>query len=158
MVLDVYVEGCDDSFSCQYAGFTKFRTEILRGWNEELGKLYEQKYAFLFDKNTNFCKLGFLGLLQMGEPNELDEKMWKILDEYDRPYNVGMKLFFYHSDCDGEFSPSECELILKSFDRVDPDKFDKSDKRNYEWFKESYETWKKMMKYAIQNNKSIIFG
>ena len=46
MVLDVFVEGCDDSFSCQYSGFSKFRCEILRGWNQELGKLYEKNMDF----------------------------------------------------------------------------------------------------------------
>ena len=50
MVLDVWVEGCEESMSCQYSGFTIFRCEILRGWNEELGKLYQQKYSFLWNR------------------------------------------------------------------------------------------------------------
>ena len=158
MGLDVFVEGCDESFSCRYTGFTKFRTEIFRGWNEELGRLYEQKYAFLFDDNLDVGALGFMGLVKMGRPNHLDVQMRKILDEYDAPYNEGMKIFFYHSDCDGEITPDECKLLLKSFERVDPEKFDKSDEDINEWYRESYEIWKKMMEYAIKNNKSIIFG
>ena len=136
MVLDVFVEGCDDYMSCQYSGFYKFRCEILRGWNEELGKLYEQKY--FYEKNMN--------------------KMKKILNEYDKPYNEGMKLFFFHSDCDGEFTPAECKLLLKSFEHVDPDKFDNSDKETNSWLKESFEKWINMIKYAIVNNKNIIFA
>ena len=158
MVLDVFVEGCDESFSCRYTGFTKFRSEIFRGWNEELGRLYEQKYAFLFDDNLDVGALGFMGLVKMGRPNHLDVQMRKILDEYDVPYNEGMKIFFYHSDCDGEITPDECKLLLKSFERVDPEKFDKSDEDINEWYRERYEIWKKMIQYAIRNNKSIIFG
>ena len=54
MVLDIFVRGCHISFSCSYSGFTKFRNEILRGWNQELGKLYQQKYSILFDENEVF--------------------------------------------------------------------------------------------------------
>ena len=136
MVLEVYVEGCDDYMSCTYSGFSKFRCEVLRGWNEELGKLYEEKYYY--DGNMN--------------------KMKKILNEYDKPYNEGMKLFCFHSDGDGEFTPAECELLLKSFEHVDPDKFDNSNKEENDWLKESFEKWINMIKYAINNNKSIIFG
>ena len=98
----------------------------------------------------------------MGMPTEcledLEKKMEKILDEYDKPYNEGMKLFFYHSDCDGEFTPAECELILPAFQRVDPEKFDKSDEYYNKWYRESYVIWIRMLKYAIENNKSIYFG
>ena len=159
MVLDIFVEGCDDSMSCQYSGFGKFRCEILRGWNEELGKLYQEKYGFLWNRDIEF---GFLALVSMltkiNEINCIDDKMKKILEEYDKPYNEGMKIFFYHSDCDGEISPAECELILKSFNHVDPEKFDKSNEETNEWLRESYNTWIVMLKYAIENNKPIIFG
>ena len=160
MVLDIYVEGCEVSFSCQYSGFGKFRCEILRGWNQELGKLYDKKYGFLWDRKSGF-NFGFLQML-MGDPfgqqANLQEKIDKILNEYDQPYNIGMKLFANHSDCDGEFTPDECVLVLKAFGRVDPDKFDNSDETNYEWFRESYEDWQKMLAYAIENDKSILFG
>ena len=89
--------------------------------------------------------------------NELDVKMEKILDEYDKPYNEGMKIFYYHSDCDGNISSKKCELLLKSFQRVDSEKFDNSDEYDNEWYRESVDIWKKMMTYAIENNKSKIF-
>ena len=38
------------------------------------------------------------------------------------------------------------------------DKFDNSNKEHNEWFRESYDIWIKMLKYAVDNNKSIIFG
>ena len=160
MVLDVFVEGCDVSFSCQYSGFGKFRCEILRGWNPQLGQIYERKYGFLFGGIKNF-ELGMLQMMlnnQFGFKNTVQEQIDNILDEYDKPYNEGMKLFANHSDCDGEFTPDECVLILKSFGRVDPEKFDRSDEYNYEWYRESYVVWQKMLAYAIENDKSIIFG
>ena len=166
MVLDVYVEGCDDSMSCQYSGFSKFRTEILRGWNEELGKIYDNRLKFIFEGkmdeyffeifskyNANNFKDGITEYLK-----GMEDKINKILDEYDKPYNKGMKIFATHSDCDGEISPSESELVLEAFMRVDPEKFDDSNKEMNEWYKESYNTWIKMLKYSIENGKSIIFG
>ena len=165
MTLDVYVEGCDDSMECMYSGFSKFRTEILRGWNEELGKLYETKLNSMFEgkfgsdffeimsKHQFNIKEGFTEYFK-----SYDEKIKKILDEFDKPYNEGMKIFAYHSDCDGEITPVESELVLKAFMRVDPEKFDNSDEENNKWYRETYETWIKMLKYSIENGKSIIFG
>ena len=63
MTLDVFIEGYDVSFECSYTGFGYFRCEILRGWNQELGRLQEQKYGFLWNRKGNF-NLGLLGLLQ----------------------------------------------------------------------------------------------
>jgi len=159
MVLDIFVEGCDDSMSCQYSGFGKFRCEILRGWNEELGKLYQEKYGCLWNRDIEFGFLALASILtKTNEIKSIDDKMKKILEEYDKPYNEGMKIFFYHSDCDGEINPAECELVLTSFNRVDPEKFDKSNEEINEWLRESYNTWIVMLKYAIENNKPIIFG
>ena len=160
MVLDVFVEGCNESMNCQYSGFSKFRCEILRGWNEELGQLYEQKFGFIWNKSSeNSGLFGLIKLLNKSkEMEDLEIRIKKILEEYDKPYNEGMKLFFNHSDCDGEITPLQCELVLKAFNRVDPEKFDKSDEETNEWLRESYDTWIKMLKYAIENNKSIIFA
>ena len=55
-------------------------------------------------------------------------------------------------------TPDECVLILKSFGRIYPDKFDKSDEYNNDWYRESYVVWQKILAYAIENDKSIIFG
>ena len=125
MVLDVYVEGCDVSFSCRYSGFGIFRCEILRGWNQELGELYDKKYGFLWnrDSRTDYSFLATLIGNKFGNPlgnlfgphENIQEKIDNILEEYDKPYNIGMKLFANHSDCDGEFTPDECVLVLKSF-------------------------------------------
>ena len=125
-----------------------------------MGALYDKKYGFLFDRDKSF-ELGLLAMMmnkRFGYEDNTQEKINKILDEYDKPYNEGMKLFANHSDCDGEFTPDECVLILKSFGRVDPDKFDNSDEEDNKWFRESYVIWQKMMIYAIENNKSILFG
>ena len=138
MVLDVIVEGCDYSFGCQYSGFHIFRAEIIRGWNEELGDLYKKILHYYSRRDEDFAKAN------------------KILDEYDKPYNVGMRLFFYHSDCDGEFTPAESELVLATFKHVNPDKFKKS--IYYPWIRQSYYIWIKMLEYSIENNKSVLFG
>ena len=163
MTLDVFVEGCDDSFSCRYVGFQRFRCEILRGWNPELGELYEKNYGYLWDDNDkeNINSLSFMQMIeyyQRKTTNSIQDKINKLLNEYDIPYNEGIKIFINQSDCDGKLSPKECELILKSFGRVDPDKFDNSNKEHNEWYRDSFDTWMKMLKYAVENDKSIVFG
>ena len=37
--------------------------------------------------------------------------MENIINEYDKPYNERIKLFYYQTDFDGELSSKECELI-----------------------------------------------
>ena len=156
MTLDVFVEGCEDSFECKYGGFTLFRCQIFKGWNQELGKLYEQKYGFIWDIKKSIGLAGFF-CIQSGFYKNIDKRMDQILEEYDRPYNEGMKILYNHSDCDGEITPDECVLLLGSFGRVDPDKFDKDEDYD-DWYLESFDIWKKMMAYAIENDQSILFG
>ena len=48
--------------------------------------------------------------------------------------------------------------FLKSFGRVEPNKFDKYIQYDYEFVVEGVDIWKKMMTYVIENNKSILFG
>ena len=163
MVLDVFVRGCKISFSCQYSGFSKFRGEILRGWNEELGQLYQQQFNSLHDIIIRSFNIDNENLLLrnhfvLNRRKEIESRIEKILNEYDKPYNEGMKIFAYHSDCDGEITPSQCELLLKAFEHVDVDKFDDSNEEMNEWYRESYENWIQMMIYAIENNKSILFS
>ena len=164
MVLYIFVEGCEDSMNCRYSEFSKFRTEILRGWNEELGKLYEKKLNFMFEgkMEDDFFKIFLNDVNNYNDGitvymKEIDEKINKILDEYDKPYNKGMKIFFFHSDCDGEITSDESVLVLEAFRRVDPEKFDNSDEEANIWHRKSYQTWINMLKYSIENGKSIIF-
>ena len=161
MVLDVYVQGLEECMECQYSGFSKFRCEILRGWNEDLGKSYEKRYGFQWEKRDEFNVSKFTELLLTRKEEEIkiiDGEMKKILDEFDKPYNEGMKLFFYHSDCDGVFSPEECVLVLQSFGCVNIETFDNSDEKMNHWYKENYNIWIKMLNYAFEHNKPIIFG
>ena len=120
MVLDVYVEGCNERFSCAYRGFPIFKCEILRGWNEELGRLYKENSKYLW---TN---------------DNLTQKSKKILEEYDKPYNEGMKLFI-HPCNEFNYTPAECELLLAVFERVDPDKFNNYNKNDNKWYKKFQE-------------------
>ena len=77
MTFTASVEGCEEDFECQFFGWAQFMCEIIRGWNEELGKLYEKKYRFLWDRNTSF----FIPIMFMASKSkELDGEMAKILD------------------------------------------------------------------------------
>ena len=157
MVLDIFVKDCKYSISCGYSGFALFRSEVLRIWNPELGKLYKQFHDSLLEDSDDRGKLEFMEFYKKyKERKSVEEKIKKILDEYDKPYNEGMRLFTYHSDCDGEINPKECVLLLKSFARVDPEKFEKS--LHNQFLRESYDIWLKMLAYAIENKKNIIFG
>ena len=49
MVFDAEVEGCKEPFSCSHGGLAKFKCKIFRGWNEELGILYEEKSRYLWE-------------------------------------------------------------------------------------------------------------
>ena len=161
MVLDVYVEGCEERFSCANSGFAKFKCEIFRGWNEDLGKLYEENFRYLWqDFDTSIAKnFDFNDLIKLHYEREkgvLGQNIKKILDEFDKPYNEGMKLFYGLGD--NVVSPKECKIILDSFERVNAEKFDKSDQDMNEWLVESYDTWKIMLKYAVDNNVNLICG
>ena len=161
MVLAVCLKGFE-TFSCSYSGFSKFRSQILRGWNEELGVLYELlffhewKFDEIYQRESNILKK--YSYNELIKRNFLAYKIETMMNEYDKPYNKGMKIFAYNSDSDGIFTPNESLLILKSFDRVNLDQFDESDKVNIGWYRESYYVWKKMLAYAIENNEIIEFG
>ena len=40
-----------------------------------------------------------------------------------------MKIFAYHSDCDGEIIPIESKFVLEAFKRVEPEIFDNLKKK-----------------------------
>ena len=157
MVLGINVKGCQYSISCMYSGFALFRYEILRIWNQELGELYKKQHDSAFEDFINRDKLEpFKKFINYQERNIMGEKIKNILDNYDKPYNEGMRIFAFHFDCDGEINPEECVLLLKSFGRIDPEKFVKSE--DNEFLRESYDIWLEMLTFAIENNESIIFG
>ena len=160
MVFDAYVEGCNIRFSCGYPGLERFKCEIFKGWNEELGKLFEEKSRYLWDEDDRITPyFSFMELIQFAAEREnglLGQKIKKILNEYDIPYNEGMKLFYKLGDT--LLSPNDCKLILDAFNRVDTSKFDKSNEDDHEWFMDSYDTWKTMLKYAVDNNKEMRCG
>ena len=160
MVFDAFVEGCKESFSCSHRGLAKFKCEIFRGWNEQLGKLYEEKTGYLWDENRsitqNFSFMEMVGLYNEREKGILGQKIRQILNEYDKPFNEGMKIFYNVADC--ELAPKDCKLILDAFNRVDIGKFDKSNEDTHEWLIESYDIWKKMLQYSIDHNENIICG
>ena len=160
MVFDAFVEGCNVRFSCGYPGFEKFKCEIFKGWNEDLGNLFEEKSRYLWDEKFSITKhFSFVELMQLAYEREnglLGQKIKKILNEYDKPYNEGMKLFYKLGD--QILSPNECKLILDAFNRVDTSKFDKSSEDDNEWLLDSYDTWKTMLKYAVDNNKNLTCG
>ena len=151
MVFDACVEGCKDNFSCGYAGWFEVSCEIIRGWNEELAKLFEKKYGHYWDRSYTYT------IPSESKRKELDEKMNEILNKYDKPYNEGMKLFI-HPCNEFNYTPAECELLLAVFERVDPDKFNNYNKNDNKWYKKVYIIWIRMLKYAIENNENLHFG
>ena len=115
------------------------------------------KNTALYGIKKNSIGLAGFFCIQSGFYKNIDKRMDEILEEYDKPYNEEMKILYNHSDCDGEITSDECVLLLKSFGRVDPDKFDKDEDYD-DWYLESFDIWKKMMAYAIENDQSILFG
>ena len=159
MLLDLFFEGCEEYFSSRYIGFQRFKCEILRGWNSELGVLYNNHYSYLWNNIENDISFGTvetIELFQRKKSFEIIEKIDKLLNEYDKPYNEGMKIFIYYSNSGSEITPDKCVLLLKSIERVDPNKFDNSSKDNFLWFRKSYIIWKKIIASAIEDNKNII--
>ena len=160
MVFDARVEGCNQSFSCSYRGFAKFKCEIFRGWNEQLGIYYEENSRYLWDDSHSLTKnFSFNELIQLSIEREngiIGQKIKQILNEYDKPFNEGMKIFYDVADC--FLTPKECKLVLDAFNRVDISKFDKSNERTHEWLIESYDIWKTMLQYAIDHNENIRCG
>ena len=78
-----------------------------------------KNFGYSWDDNTELGILKYaLMLTRKEETNQLTEKIKKILDKYDKPYNEGMKIFANLSDYEGEISPKECTLVLKEFQRV----------------------------------------
>ena len=158
MVLDVVIEGYNERFHSSYSRFSLFRREILRGWNVELGELWELKDELFYNERQCEECIRKKGITYTEFQEMVLEQIIKILNEYDKPYNEGMKIFANHSDADGEITPNECVLVLKSFERVDPNKFDDSSIYDNMWYRDSYKMWIKMLTYAIENNKDITFG
>ena len=163
MALDVIVDGFE-KFHCSYSSFSIFRRQILRGWNKEFGVLYEL-YFKIIDHGSieeiykrEFDILNKYTRNQLLDPFFIETKLDEILNEYDKPYNEGMKIFAHHSDYDGELTPEESVLVLKSFNRVNPDNFKKLDVYYNTWCRNSLKLWKKMLAYAIENNKIIEFA
>ena len=98
MDLYVNVKGCPVSFRSSYLKFNLFRLEILKGFNEDIRDL----------KEINFRSL------------ETFREMSLILDEYDKPYNNGMKMFALYFDINGGIPSEECVSVLKSFGKEKP--------------------------------------
>ena len=149
MVFDAFIEDSDYNFSCGYGGVAFFIYQIFRGWNLELGALYEKINGWLWrsKKPTYSYDLDLC--------NSIQQKIKIILNEYDKPYNEGMKIFL---NFEGEITPKKCVLLLKAFGRVNPQKFEYTDKDAYKWFIKSFYFWQKMVAFAIENNKSINCG
>ena len=93
---------------------------------------------------------------QLLDPFFIETKLDEILNEYDKPYNEGMKIFYGLGD--NRVSHIECKLILDALERVDVEKFDKADAEINEWLNDSYDTWKIMLKYAVDNNVDLVCG
>ena len=71
MVFDAFVDGCNVNFSCRYSGLEKFKCEVFKGWNEELGSLFEEKSRYLWDEKYSISKyFSFMELIQLQTERE----------------------------------------------------------------------------------------
>lgn len=50
----------------------------------------------------------------------LDDSKWYWGDGYGEQTHPGLYLFLKHSDCDGELSPEECELVATDLEAILP--------------------------------------
>ena len=93
------------------------RTTVKMIHHGSIEEIYKREFDILNKYTRN----------QLLDPFFIETKLDEILNEYDKPYNEGMKIFAHHSDYDGELTPEESGLVLKSFNRVNPDNFKKLD-------------------------------
>lgn len=54
------------------------------------------------------------------EDPKLNDNEWYWGDNYCGETHPGLKIFFCHSDCDGELSPEECELVAHDLEELLP--------------------------------------
>ena len=86
MVLDLYIEDKSDnenySISCAYSGFTYFRCELLRRWNENLAELYEIFFSDLLERERTYKTINEKELSEyMSDKSLTKRKIKQILNE-----------------------------------------------------------------------------
>ena len=161
MEMRICVEGCEHFMICTRSEFAKFKVEVLRGWNEELSELLAQKYKHSFydpiDVNQDFIRIEILNTLSSAttDTSALKLNIDKILNEFDLPYNKGMKIFIYITENTFHITPEESKLILESFKRVDDEKFQKNE--YYERLKVNFYSWIEMLLFSVSHQKNIVF-
>ena len=77
----------DEAYDCGYIAFTRFRIDLAKAYNEEMGKIYER------------------AVMPFSKPIDGDEKRYKEL------CNKDLDAFLWHSDCDGSLTYKECRKI-----------------------------------------------
>lgn len=89
LLITINSKGFDEEiYDSGYDGFTKFRIELAKSYNEEFGELYER---WIYCCNT-------------GEDFEDSQRINELANE-------DLNLLLLHSDCDGKLNPKECKRI-----------------------------------------------
>jgi len=52
---------------------------------------------------------------------DVDDENWYVPDNFDnQPFSEGLRLFFCHSDCDGNFDTKECTKVADALEMILP--------------------------------------
>lgn len=132
MGLDVSIKGLGykDTYHGGYITFGVYRKEVAKAYNDRIGELYAKTYI---EDLTN------------------DE-----IKEWNELCNDDLDIFLWHSDCDGKFTPKECNKIhnvLKNL-KIDMQGHNYGTMNKYEM----HELWLNMFKYCYKRRVNMYFG
>ena len=136
MGLDVRAKGltAETGFSCGYITFMKFRIELARTYNEELGEMYRNL------------------MVDIVSEHEFSEKY---IERWNELCNHDLDIFLFHSDCDGKFTPKECRGIYNAIKDLHMD----MQGHNYGVMKpyNMLEHWKEIFKHCADRRINLYF-
>ena len=133
MSLDVEIHGIDKSYNIGYGHFMLFRKNVVKC-------IYGQECYDIYTRDP------FSWIL-----TDADIEMWNSKCDDD------LDIFLNHSDCDGQFSVTECRKIrdaMKRHSKV----IDALDDEEYSYTKEQYANWFRMFAYCARHRVIMRFN
>lgn len=133
MGLCAHAKGLTDKteFNCGYVTFGRFRMELAKVYNQELGEIYERWYV--------------------RKPISLTEEK-----RLDNEFPDGLANFLYAPDCSAKFTPKECREIFNDIKDLQMDMIG----HNY-GVMEDYnmlEHWKNIFKHCYKRRVNLYFS
>lgn len=128
MGLDLFAKGIKN-IGIGYSRFNFYREQIARIINNEMGDIYSnQTLAVICDKPISQTELN----------------RWNELS------NDELNLFFYHSDCEGKFTPKECRIVYNILK-------DLSVENCEEWVKDFHKKWLEVLLHCYKRRVNLYF-